>query len=142
MIKDKMMIEALHMPRPPLVYHEMLPTVLHMPRPPLAYHEMFPAVLHQLLIILALISLHKTHCTDWGTYSHSSHATKVKLNPLLTEVVSPSQLVLYTHVHYCPVVQPGSIAQGLGGSWRVGGTIKAYYTSTSRLIAHTKLWLR
>lgn len=37
---------------------------LHMPRPPLMYHEMLPAVLHQLLIVLALVSLHKTHCTD------------------------------------------------------------------------------
>ena len=37
---------------------------LNMPRPPLTYHEMLPAVLHQLLIVLALVSLHKTHCTD------------------------------------------------------------------------------
>ena len=109
-----------------------------MSRPPLAYHEMLPTVLHQLLVILALISLHKTHCTDWRTYSHSSHVTTAKSNPFLTEVVSPSELVLYTHVHYCSVIQPGSIAQGLG---EVGGAIKAYYTSTSRLIAHTELWL-
>ena len=47
----------------------MMIKALHMPRPPLMYHEMLPAVLHQLLIVLALVSLHKTHCTDRGAQS-------------------------------------------------------------------------
>ena len=49
----------------------MVIEALHMPHPPLVYHEMLPAVLHQLLIVLALVFLHKTHCTDWGTTHHT-----------------------------------------------------------------------